>query len=87
MDSEGLFRFGIASVFLVAVLDVVVAWALFMVFKPVSSGLSLLAAGFRVGYAGIFMVAIGQLVEVLHILTNPGYLGVYSVEQLHRRRC
>ena len=35
---EGLFRFGILSLYLVAALDVVVAWALYRVFKPVSEG-------------------------------------------------
>src|ERR1039457_7685089 len=37
---EGLFRFGILMLYLVAALDVVVAWALCRVFKPVSDALS-----------------------------------------------
>ena len=59
---EGLFRFGILSLYLVAVLDVVVAWALYRVFKPVSDTLSKLAAWLRVAYAAVFTVAISQLV-------------------------
>ena len=63
-DHEGLFRFGILNLYLVALLDVVVAWALYRVFKPVSDALSKLAAWLRVAYAGFFVVAISQLVGV-----------------------
>ena len=64
---EGEFRFGILSLYLVAVLDVVVAWSLYRVFKPVSDALSRLAAWLRIAYAAVFMVAISQLVGVLHL--------------------
>jgi len=57
----------------VAGLDVVVAGGLYRVFKPVSSGLSMLAAWLRVAYAAIFGVAIAQLAGVLHFL--PGAKG------------
>jgi len=81
--SEGLFRFGIVSLFLIVALDVVVAWALFRVFSPVSTGISMLAALFRLVYAGIFMIAIGQLVGVLRLLGNDEYLTVFNPDQLH----
>ena len=55
---EGLFGACIASLFLAAILDVVVAWALYRVFRPVSQRLSALAAWLRVVYAGVFAVAI-----------------------------
>ena len=64
-DHEGLFRFGILSLYLVAALDVVVAWALYRVFKPVSDALSKFAAWLRIAYAGVFMVAISQLFGAL----------------------
>ena len=67
---EGLFRFGILSLYLVAALDVVVAWALYRVFKPVSDTLSKLAAWLRVAYAGVFVVAISQLIRVLALHTQ-----------------
>ena len=60
-DHENTFRFGILSLYLVAILDVVVAWALFRVFKPVNAALSKLAAWLRIAYAAVFMVAISQL--------------------------
>lgn len=63
--SEGLLRLGIASLLLVVTLDVVVAWALYRVFRPAHDGLSMLAAWFRIAYAGVFLVAIGQLAGAL----------------------
>ncbi|MGH3447736.1 MAG: DUF4386 domain-containing protein [Nocardioidaceae bacterium] len=81
--SEGLFRLGIASLFLVIALDVAVAWALYRVFSPVSKAISLLAAWFRVVYAGVFMVAISQLVGVLRLLGGDHYLAAFGADQLH----
>ena len=64
-DHENTFRFGILSLFLVAILDVVVALALYRVFKPVNAALSKLAAWLRIAYAAVFMVAISQLLGAL----------------------
>ena len=75
---EGLFGLGIASLFLVAALDVLVAWALYRVFSPVSQRLSAFAAWLRVVYAGVFAVAVAQLAAALRLLgsgisgTGPG---------------
>lgn len=80
--SEGVFRAAIVSLLLVVVLDVVVAWALFHVFSPVSTGVSRLAAWLRLVYAGIFAVAISQLVGVVRLLDGDGHLTAWSTEQL-----
>jgi hypothetical protein len=82
MASEGIFRLGIASLYLTVVLDVVVAWALFRVFRPVSTGMSRLAAWFRLAYSGVFMVAIAQLAGVPHLLGDQGYSAVFDERQL-----
>ena len=42
LASQGVFRFGIISLLVVAVLDVVVAWALLTFFAPVISGTAVL---------------------------------------------
>ena len=81
--SAGLFRLGVASLYLVVVLDVLVAWALFRVFGPVSEGISRLAAWFRLAYAGVFMVAIGQLAGIPHLLGSDRYSAAFGAEQLH----
>jgi hypothetical protein len=54
--------------FLVVVLDVVVACALYRVFTPVDRTLSLLAAAFRLVYSAVFMVALGSLLDALRHL-------------------
>ncbi|MDX6323436.1 MAG: hypothetical protein QOF52_3294 [Propionibacteriaceae bacterium] len=81
--SEGLFRLGIASLILVIALDVVIACALYRVFSPVNKGLSILAAAMRLVYAGVFMVAIGQLPGVLRLLTDDGNRAVFGVDQVN----
>ena len=40
-ESPGLFRLGIVSLYLVIPLDIVIAWALYRVFSPVSNSLSI----------------------------------------------
>ena len=83
MASEGLFRLGVASLYLVVVLDVVVAWALFRVFAPVSESVSRLAAWFRLSYAGVFLVAVSQLAGIPHLLGSRAYSAAFGPEQLH----
>jgi hypothetical protein len=69
-DAEGLFRLAVASLTLTAVLDVIVAWALLRVFAPVSASMSTLAAWLRLAFAGVFLVAIGQLVGVVGLVAD-----------------
>jgi hypothetical protein len=81
--SEGLFRWGIAALLVVVVLDVVVAWALQEFFQGVNRELSMLAAWLRISYAAIFAVAVSQLIGVLRLLGDEQYLKSYSADQLH----
>jgi hypothetical protein len=71
LNSEALFRWGIASLVLTAVLDMIVAVALLVVFEPVSRGVSMMAALFRVAYTAVFLVGISQLVVALGLLRDP----------------
>jgi Domain of unknown function (DUF4386) len=71
LNSEPLFRWGIAGLLLTAVLDMIVAGALLVLFEPVSRGVSMLAALFRVAYTAVFLVAIIQLVVALGLLDDP----------------
>lgn len=80
--SDGLFRWGTMSLYTVAVLDVVVAWALFRFLSPVSSGLARLAGWFRLAYAGVFMLAIGQLAGIPDLVTSNEYSSVFTPEQI-----
>ena len=80
--SAGLFRLGIVALIVVIALDVVVAWALYRVFSPVSVSLSLLAATMRLVYSAVFMVAIGQLLGVVRLLDSDGYRAVLGPDQV-----
>jgi len=59
--SAALFRLGAVGLIVTAILDVVVAWALYVVLRLVNPSLSLLGAWFRLAYAAIFAVAISSL--------------------------
>jgi Domain of unknown function (DUF4386) len=83
LGSQSLFRLGIASLLLVVALDVVVAWALYRVFSPVNRSISMLAALFRLVYAGVFLVAISHLISALRLLDNDSYLSVFTPAQVH----
>jgi hypothetical protein len=80
--SEGLFRWGVLSLYGVVVLDVVVAWALFRFFSPLRIGLARLAAWFRLAYAAVFMLAIGQLTGLADLVTAEKYSDVFTAEQI-----
>lgn len=82
VGSEGAFRLGVAMLYVVIVLDVVVAWALLAVFTPVSRAISRLAAWFRLAFAVVFMAAIGQLAGVPDLLGGAGYSAAFTPEQL-----
>jgi Domain of unknown function (DUF4386) len=78
--SSGLFGLGVSALYLVALLDVLVAWALLRFFEPVDSHLARLSAYLRMAYAAVFVVAISQLAGV------PGMLGrhpgAFSTDQI-----
>jgi len=83
LASAGSFRMGLFFFLVVAILDVVVAWALYILLKPVNNDLSLLAAWFRIVYAAIFAIALTNLFNVLQLLTGADYLKVFEVNQLY----
>jgi Domain of unknown function (DUF4386) len=71
---EGTFRLGVLAWLLIVVLDVVIAWALYRVFRPVSPAVSMLAAVFRFAYAAVLLVAVGQLLRAVDVLTADSTL-------------
>ena len=72
LHSIGAFRTAIFLLFAVALLDVLVAWALYIVLMPVNKNLSTLAAWLRVIYAGIFIFAISKLYVALQVVAADG---------------
>jgi hypothetical protein len=80
--SEGLFRLGLISLYLAALLDVVVAWALMRVFRPVNAEVSRLGAWLRLTYTAVFMVALSQLAGIPALLDGAGGSGTFTTGQL-----
>lgn len=70
-ESAPLFLAGAVSLFIVTLLDIVVAGAWYALFRPVNRGLSAAASSTRVAFAVVFMVAISQLVTALTLLDEP----------------
>jgi hypothetical protein len=76
--SVGRFRLGVASLYVVVVLDIVAAWVLFRFFAPVDAWLSRLAAWLRVAFAVAFLVAISQLAAVPGLLDDAGHQDAFG---------
>lgn len=73
-ESDGLFRIGILSFILMVIFDLVLAWALYLLLKPVNKNMSLFQAWFRLVNGTIFGVALFHLVEVVQLSGGGGYL-------------
>lgn len=69
--------------FITFVVDIVLAWSLFILLKPVNRNLALLAALFRLTYSIIALVALNNMVTVFQLLTTPEYLSVLQQDQLN----
>ncbi len=65
------FRFGIIGFSIVAILDVIVAWAMYVVLKPINKNLSLVAALLRTLYAIVFAFALSSLFNALQLVGAP----------------
>ena len=83
LASEWLFRVGIASDLVMMICDVVVALALYVLLRPVSRSIALLAAWFRLIQTAINGVNLLNLFFVLLLLSGAGYLAVFEQDQLH----
>ena len=81
--NKTLFISGIFGYLITFICDIVVAWALYVLLKPVNEDLSLLTSWFRLVYAVISLVALLNLVSVLRLLNNSDYLTLYQPDQLH----
>jgi hypothetical protein len=82
VSSEGLFRIEICCFLIVAILDIIVAWALYVFLKPVNKSISLLSAWFRIVYATILAVMLIYLLNVLQLLHGAEYLASFTTSQI-----
>jgi hypothetical protein len=82
LGSELLFRAGLAGELLTCVCDVAMSWILYVLLRPVSRNLALLAAFFRLTFVGIYSVAKLFEIAALAALDGAEYLKAFKPQQL-----
>jgi len=82
MASEKLFRAGIFAWLIIIILDMLVAWSLYVFFKPVNQSISLLAGWLGLVAATISGIAQLNVIIVLPLLSGADYLKVFEPLQL-----
>ena len=83
MASEGLFRLGMVSDSLVFLIEIGLCALLYVLLKPVSKTLSLVAAFARLAMTIIQGINLLNHFFVLLLLSGAGYLTVFAPDQLH----
>ncbi|HML20919.1 MAG TPA: DUF4386 domain-containing protein [Aggregatilinea sp.] len=81
VDSESLFRLGFVSDLAMIMADVAIALLFYMLLKPVSNVLALMAAFFRLAQAAALGINLLNMFFALQLLGGAGYLGVLNADQ------
>jgi hypothetical protein len=81
MTSESLFRMGFVSDLAMIMADVAIALLFYVLLKPVSNVLALMAAFFRLAQAAILGINLLNMFFALQLLGGADYLGTLGAEQ------
>lgn len=81
-ESMTLFRFGIVAFLAVFVLDVVIAWALHIVFRDVDRDVSLLSAWMRLVYTVMLGAALVFLLQITQLVGNADVASAFGSDQI-----
>ena len=68
VGSEGLFRLSIAALLVVTFLDILLAWALYLLFRPVNPTVAMLVGWLRLAAPAVFAVALANLLVVANLV-------------------
>jgi Domain of unknown function (DUF4386) len=82
LDAEALFRLSVAGDLLMLICDAVVAFALYVLLRPVSQTLALVAAGFRLVHTAVYGASVLTLLFVVELL-RADYLASFDNGQLN----
>ena len=82
LANQGLFVAAVLSLLLAFVGDIVAAWGLYVLFRPVNASVSMLTAWFRLAYATVAIVAVLNLATAYRLLTRPAYVTAFGRDQL-----
>lgn len=83
MASEGLFRLNIAAELVIVLIEVVLSVLIYVLLKPVSKTLSLVATVSRLAMTTIHGINVLNNVIVLLLLSGAGYVTVFAPNQVH----
>jgi hypothetical protein len=83
MASAGLFRLNIAAELVILLSEVVLSVLLYVLLKPVSNTLALVAMASRLAMTTIHAINVLNNVIVLLLVSGAGYVTVFSPDQLH----
>jgi hypothetical protein len=81
IESEVLFRLGMVGFLVIFFLDVIIAWALYIVFRRANRDVSLLAAWFRLVYTVFLGAALIYLFQALQLLSDAEFLTVFETNE------
>lgn len=81
-NSTSFFRVGVMSFLIVYILDVIVSLALFVLFRPVNNGISLMAMWFRLVYTAMIGAVTVFQFNAVRLVSNTEFSQAYSQEQL-----
>jgi hypothetical protein len=79
---RGLFAAAILCYLVTFILDIVVAWALYVLLAPVNRALSLLTAWFRLVYVVVGFIGLLKLTTIFRLVHTPAYQNLFSPDQL-----
>ncbi|HEY2348572.1 MAG TPA: DUF4386 domain-containing protein [Puia sp.] len=83
MANQSVFRFGTAGWIFVIVCDTIVAWGLYIFFRPVGRSISLITAWFRLVFVAIFAGSFVNHLSILQLVSNEDYINLLDSKQLH----
>jgi hypothetical protein len=83
LANMSLFRTGIFCYVLTFIFDLVAAWALYILLRPVNEYLSQLTALFRIVYGAIALVALINLYNILRLLGSNDFLTAVSPDPFY----
>lgn len=78
-----MFAAAILCYLITLILDIIIAWALYILAAPVNRAVSLLAAWLRLVYTAIALAALSNLFTVYRLLHSPDYLTAFGLQPLH----
>ncbi|MBX3286884.1 MAG: DUF4386 family protein [Actinobacteria bacterium] len=79
-DAPGLFRLGVVAFLAIFVIDVVVAWALHLLFRADDHDLSLASAWLRLAYTLMLGVGVVFLAQALQLAGGSGFLAALDAD-------